>query len=204
MRSGRAWSGALVVGAAVASLAASFAFAGTSRAADPWTALERPLHLPSVATGSRCPVSRPGKANFLRYGVAVGIGPGPAYPVGFRQPGTTLTWIAPAPTNAFAGSGWGGEKVLWFVTPGYRGRVLVRGARIDGDGELRFGNGADPAPELRIPTGRPKAFEPGIKLVGQRYLPSVTRLRSPGCYAYQVDGTTFSRVIVFRAVRAPS
>jgi hypothetical protein len=32
-----------------------------------------------------------------------------------------------------------------------------------------------------------------------RYRPSYTRLRGPGCYAYQVDGTSFSRVVVFRA-----
>ena len=29
--------------------------------------------------------------------------------------------------------------------------------------------------------------------------PSYTRLRGGGCYAYEVDGTSFSRVIVFRA-----
>jgi hypothetical protein len=27
-----------------------------------------------------------------------------------------------------------------------------------------------------------------------------TRLRAPGCYAWQIDGPTFSRVVVFRAV----
>jgi len=30
--------------------------------------------------------------------------------------------------------------------------------------------------------------------------PSYTRLRAAGCYGYQIDGTAFSRVIVFRAV----
>jgi hypothetical protein len=29
--------------------------------------------------------------------------------------------------------------------------------------------------------------------------PSFTRVRKPGCYAYEVDGTSFSEVIVFRA-----
>jgi hypothetical protein len=46
-----------------------------------------------------------------------------------------------------------------------------------------------PPVELRIPaTNR-----------ALRYRPSYTRLRAPGCYAYQIDGTTFSRVIVFAA-----
>jgi hypothetical protein len=34
---------------------------------------------------------------------------------------------------------------------------------------------------------------------GWQNLPSFTRLRAAGCYAWQVDGTSFSRVIVFRA-----
>jgi hypothetical protein len=32
-----------------------------------------------------------------------------------------------------------------------------------------------------------------------RYRPSYTRLRVPGCDAYQIDGTTFSRVVAFSA-----
>jgi hypothetical protein len=35
---------------------------------------------------------------------------------------------------------------------------------------------------------------------GWRNFPSHTRLRTPGCYGYQVDGRTFSIVIVFQAV----
>ena len=30
--------------------------------------------------------------------------------------------------------------------------------------------------------------------------PSYTRVRSAGCYLYQVDGTSFSELIVFQAV----
>ena len=70
--------------------------------------------------------------------------------------------------------------------PRYAGRVLVRGRRLDGPGLVRFGRGLVPALELRMPAGR-------------REQPSFTRLRSPGCYAYQVDGRTFSRVVIFRA-----
>ena len=32
-----------------------------------------------------------------------------------------------------------------------------------------------------------------------RQFPSFTRLKAPGCYAYQVDGDGFQTVIVFRA-----
>lgn len=34
---------------------------------------------------------------------------------------------------------------------------------------------------------------------GSRGRPSYTWLRALGCYGYQIDGRTFSRVIVFRA-----
>lgn len=29
--------------------------------------------------------------------------------------------------------------------------------------------------------------------------PSLTRVRAPGCYAYQVDGRTFSYLVIFEA-----
>jgi len=35
---------------------------------------------------------------------------------------------------------------------------------------------------------------------GWRNWPSATRLQASGCYAHQVDGTTFSEVIVFRGL----
>ena len=167
-------------------------------AADPWAELYRPLHLPSVAPGAPCPVAKPAGGSFARYGVARGLGPGPAYPVGFA-PGALLKF----PQEP--GETWGKVKVLWFVAPRYRGHVLIRGHRLDGDAEVRFdATGARslalPPDELRIPAGWRGVRVTGIKLVGQRYMPSNTRLRESGCYAYQIDGTTFSRLIVFRAV----
>ena len=135
-----------------------------------------------LATGAACPVSHPDCAvDFARFGVARGIGAGPAYPI---LPRAVLP-LVPA-RGADAGSRWAGQKVLWFVHPRYAERVLVRGRRLDGAGLVRFGRGLVPALELRIPAGR-------------REQPSSTRLRSPGCYAYQVDGATFSRVVIFRA-----
>ena len=183
-----------------AGVVAALVMAGAAVAASPWPALERPLHLPVLARGAHCPVGAPARFAFSRFGVSRGIGPGPAYPLGFGQPGSRLGFIAPAAGNLFHGSAWGGEKVLWFVAPAYRGPVLIRGGRLDAAGEARFGQEAEPVAQLRIPVGETNGIPPGIALVGQRYLPSTTRLESPGCYAYQIDGTSFSRVIVFRAV----
>jgi hypothetical protein len=58
---------------------------------------------------------------------------------------------------------------------------------------------------LHLPTLAPGAPCPGAKQVGiyrrqWRSAGTYTRVRAAGCYAYQIDGTTFSRVVVFRAV----
>src|SRR5436305_4263205 len=123
--------------------------------ADLWKKLHRPLHVPVVAAGEPCPVSRvDDRFSFGKYGVARGIGRGPAYPIGFLQPGSVLQFVDPAPANSdFAGSEWNGQKVLWFVTPSYRGPVLIRGRRLDAPGVLRFERGKVPPAELRIPRG---------------------------------------------------
>ena len=170
-------------------LLGAMALIPANRAPRPWARLHRPLHLPTVAPGATCPVSQIGRINFAKYGVGKGIGPGPAYPIGFAQPGSVLQFTYPPdPASGFAGSLWSGVKVLWFVAPRYRGPVLIRGGGLDHPGRLRFNRGKVPPLEMRIQKGN-----------GPRDRPSYTRLRAPGCYAYQIDGTTFSRVIVFQA-----
>jgi hypothetical protein len=169
---------------------------------DVWKTLHRPLHVPKLAAGARCPTSTvDARFNFRKYGVGEGIGRGPAYPI---LSGGVVTLVSGAGT-VFAGSAWGGQKVLWFVSPRYKGPVLIRGKRVDASGFVRFDRGKHPAAELRIPAGTSESGNPGVADRGQRYRPSYTRLRAPGCYAFQVDGTTFSRRIVFEARKdAPS
>jgi hypothetical protein len=183
MRSLRIW---LLGGvAAVLALVAS-ASAGVSG----WGDLERPLHLPRVTPGGACPISRTDPSvRFASFGVRPGIGSGPAYPLIAHA---TLTL---APASNFGSRNWGGQKVLWWVRPAYRGPVLIRGARVDGVGRVRFDRGAVPPTEIRIPANAP------LSTGGARGRPSYTRVRDPGCYAYQVDGTNLSRVVVFRARR---
>ena len=185
--------------ALVAALLASLVLASTGGASAPWAKLHRPLHLPKVAPGAQCPVSGFGRVDFARYGVPKGIGPRPAYPI-FPRPGSTLDFTYPPdPAGPFAGSSWSGAKVLWFVSPRNRGPVLIRGGRLDGTNRLRFDRPKVPPKQMRIPRNAKSGWPAGQKDEGQRYRPSYTRLRAPGCYAYQVDGTSFSRVIVFQA-----
>jgi hypothetical protein len=146
--------------------------------------LRRPLHVPTLGSGSVCPASRVrGTIGF--YG-SPAFGPGPAYP--------TLTAESDrAVLHYLVGWGdddWDGTKALWTV-PGYYGPYVVRGRQLDGSGELRFDQG--PAWTRRM--------NPELRLVGPEadLHPAATYLRGPGCYAYQVDGRGFSYVIVFAA-----
>jgi hypothetical protein len=151
---------------------------------DVWTPLRRPIRLPSLLHGARCPVSRPAAGvDFARFGVGRGYGPGPAYPVGFDDGGVIHVVWGKRDVDARV---WGVQKVLWFVHPRYRGPVLVRGSKTDGSVRVRFERGRIPPAELRLPPGT-------------RDRPSYVRIRKPGCYAFQIDGLTFSRTIVFRA-----
>lgn len=91
---------------------------------------------------------------------------------------------------SFIGSAWDGGRVTWTAS-GYSGPVLIRGRELGGPHAVGFGEGHVPYDELQL-LGRAMGSPPG-------QWQSFTRVRGPGCYAYQVDGTSFSKVIVFRA-----
>ena len=90
----------------------------------------------------------------------------------------------------FVGSAWQGARVAWSAS-GYGGPIVIRGRELGGAGAVGFGEGHTPYDELQL-DGSASGAPPG-------QWPSFTRVRGPGCYAYQVDGTGFSEVIVFRA-----
>jgi hypothetical protein len=133
-------------------------------------ALRRPLHLPALSSAGACPV-------------AAGRGP-----VGLLGSDTELSM------TPFIGSAWQGARVTWRSSASYQGPVLIRGRELGGPHAVGFGEGHVPYDELQL-LGR--AYE--VTASPERQWPSFTRVRGPGCYAYQVDGTSFSEVIVFRA-----
>jgi hypothetical protein len=55
--------------------------------------------------------------------------------------------------------------------------------------------GRRPLAELSFPSAK----QVGIYRRQWRQTGTTTRVRASGCYSYQIDGTTFSRVVVFRA-----
>jgi hypothetical protein len=163
-----------------------------SATADVWATLaRRPLHLPALRSGRACPVSRARVAHSLapEFGFLFVLGRGPAYPLGFDAR-STLTNGGRPPT---AKHGWRPYKVLWAVSPRYRGPVLVRGHQLGGPNALRFDTGSPIAVQFAF-------LADGNNSGGWSAAATYTWTRSPGCYAYQVDGTSFSRIIVFRAL----
>lgn len=166
-------------------------------ASDPWAKLRRPLHLPRIAPGAGCPASGiDRRIDWERANIfgASGIGRGPVYPGLGGYPGRRLNLT---PDNQFGGP-WAGQKVFWYVLPTYRGRVLIRGRRLNGPGRLGFDGARVAERELRI-----ESYE-SVSWAGQppgsRGRPSAVRARVSGCYGVQIDGTTFSRVVTFRVV----
>jgi len=186
---------ALELALAMALSTTSFAAASSTDAVR-WSVLRRPLHLPVVAVGSRCPVSRVDRRVSEQIRIAGAVGPGPVYPVF----GTRSALLNTTKDMQF-GSRWQGQKVFWYVAPSYRDRVLIRGGRLDGSGRLGFNGTRVPRDELRI--------EPSdtVSWSGQprhsRGIPSAVRALSSGCYGVQVDGRTFSTVLVFQVDLAP-
>jgi hypothetical protein len=166
---------------------------GSPRAATTLTDLrQRPLHIEKLGAGESCPTARPRK---LSPAFGPGLGDGPVYPLGFSERGV-LRFAYPPPKNSlFAGSDWGGQKVLWVSDPKYGGPILIRGQQLDGSNQVRFGQGS--AAILQELAFRRHSADNWSG--GWRNFPSYTRLRSPGCYGYQVDGAGFTDIIVFRA-----
>jgi hypothetical protein len=71
---------------------------------------------------------------------------------------------------------------------------MIRGRQIDGSNAVGFGIGDDPM------FGMQWSIAPGV---GWASLASETRIRAPGCYAYEVDSEKGREVIVFRVVGTP-
>jgi hypothetical protein len=176
-----------LVGCSSHSPAATGVGSTSATGGDALDVIRRPLHLAHVAAGASCPVTlarhQPDPA------LAELQGAGPAGPAGL-DPDGTLNYADPASSDALTDKSWAAAKTLWATDP-RAGVVLVRGRQLDGPLELRFND--PPVAELVL---RP-ASPPGPGRWND--FPAFTRLRGPGCYAYQVDTRDSTSVIVFRA-----
>lgn len=187
LRSSASMRGLLVL--AVILLAGVLTTFGAADNGPDWKALQRPLHLPTLRPGARCPASKLApQVTGTAYGVEPAVGPGPVYPI-----------IAPSGVTAYFRSNgwrvWAGQKVLWFVVPDYTGPVLIRGRRLGGAQLMRFDDGATPSAQIRLAPGDSVTWTGQVP--GSRGRPSYVRVRVPGCYGVQIDGMNFSNVVVF-------
>jgi hypothetical protein len=173
----------------------------------------RPLNQPALAADGSCPsdsshdvkpvvTSGKGGPNFA-------FGPGPAY----------LSGIVQLYPGAF-------DNEVWMIDASYRGPVLIRGHQVNGTGVVSFqepttfaganfsGAGAAPPGPAVVTvtiggTGFPfyaeldlPAAEATYAKTSWRLFFARTHIDAPGCYAFQLDGFTFSTVIVFRVLDA--
>lgn len=156
---------------------------------EPQAALRRPWAEVRLPPGGTCPVTT--AVSQPDPGLGPLLGEGPARPTGLAR-GAVLNYLSPVERSDWMDQTWGGQKVLWAVDPAWGGPVLVRGRRLDAPGELAF---EDPAqPELLLNTSSYQG-----RAGGWKDNPSFTRVRAPGCYAYQVDTASGTWSIIFTA-----
>jgi len=133
--------------------------------------------------------------SFGLYGAA---GPGPAYLAGQNGPtggrfGAGGNTAPPPPFER-----WAGGKTIAAVEPWYHRLLLIRGARIDAAGAVRFmSNATQVQNSLLIDTSGFRQADGSGSETFETLVPA------PGCYAIQLDGSGFSEVIVFRADFTP-
>lgn len=151
----------------------------------------RPLHLPVLKPGESCPRSSASAVDLAAFG-GISLGAvGPVHPiigeVGARQAN---------PIAASAEGGLYGVKTLWYSRASYQGPVLIRGQRLDAPGTITFGE--SPQLGFLVDGGIPN----GTRGVGVRSWPGGTFVARAGCYGFQVDGTSFSYLIIM-SIRVP-
>lgn len=148
--------------------------------------LSRPLHFPVLRPGQSCLTSRGIVINGSDFGRSVALGPGPVHPLGADGVANLISRTQQP--------GWLALKTLWVSEPRYQGPFLVRIQRIDGGG---------PAGLLENPRLTSFYVPPGPTALGTdgyREITGATWVKTPGCIAWQVDGLTFSNIIIVRTV----
>jgi hypothetical protein len=152
--------------------------------------LNRPLHFPALRPGQRCPASQGSPVNTADFGgVALGNG---LVRVVIANAGDLRRGVADlSPSSS---PPWIALKTLWFSVPAYQGPFIIRAKRLGHPGPVALGEG---------PTVAPLVVPPGPTLNGTegwREAPGGLWVKTPGCYAWQVDGLTFSEIIIVHAL----
>ena len=159
--------------------------------------LNRPLHFPVLRPGQRCPASHGSSGPVTIAGdIGTEFGNGPVH-VLIRASRHGVAGLL-AHTNS---PPWLGFKTLWFSVPAYQGPFVIRAVRLGHPGQVSLAGTPPAMAPIVVPPGPTIDTVPlGNGRPGYRKVQSVFWVRSPGCYAWQVDGLTFSEIIVIRAL----
>jgi hypothetical protein len=156
-------------------------------------ALMRPLTFPVLTAGQSCPATPGSQLDGGGFG-GIALGTGPVRPILAGEPPSDAARGIADLVHPTSVPPWLGVKTLWAIVPAYQGPVVIRAKRLDGPGMIATGEG---------PTVTALVVPPGPTLnggSGWRTAPGGTWVMAEGCYAWQVDGLTFSYIIIFRAV----
>jgi hypothetical protein len=159
---------------------------------------KRPLRLPSLAAGDPCPVSQPTQLNpppppGHELGLGRALGRAPLFPdASFFVSGSRLQ-VRADPTRP----GWYSAKAPWASRTSYLGWALIRIARLDGPGQAQI--------DLHFADGTTQTGDalPVNVQADWQFWPGGTNVTSDGCYAYQVDGSNVTELIVFKTEIVP-
>ncbi len=173
-----------------AAAVAALLFAGCSGGGKPRSGATSPGLAPTreaaaLATpAGTCPRS-PARTIDPQYGLAAGSGP--VYVVAKYDANGDVQFGPHAPGSP--GASFAAAKLMWVVAPAYAGGAVVRAARVEGVGAVKFGQGPN-ADSLTI-----AAAAAG----GWRAIPSNEWVTAGGCYAFVVQGEGFSETIYIMA-----
>jgi hypothetical protein len=95
-------------------------------------------------------------------------------------------------------TGWYGIKTQWLIKPSYSGWVIVRAEQLDVPGPVAALGDATIGPVIIPPGPTANTFQ------GWRQQPSGTYVKGPGCFGFQIDGSTFQEHLILRGVPPPS
>lgn len=153
--------------------------------------LIRPLRFPVLRRGAPCPTTfgeRLISPDFA--GIALGNGP---VRVRIDNAGNLLRGSVGLGDTSFPG--WHAFKTHWLSVPSYQGPILVRAKRLDRVGRISLGDAPNQAAPLVVPPG-PSLNDSS----GWRDVPYPTWVKTPGCYGWQIDGRTFTEIVIIRGV----
>ena len=156
-------------------------------------ALDRRFHLPSSGPGEVCPVT-PGENADNPYVMGLQFGSGQVHMIVGNRGNPSDGTIVLGTTSQIPG--WFAVENVWLSGPQYQGPFMVRGKRLDGPGTVAFG-GSSPAITTFVepPGPDPNSYGP------YRTPPGSFWVKGPGCYGFQIDGLSFSQIVVIDVLR---